>query len=63
MARVQGALCVAGVRRDPQRLTEKPLGCDCAINYTAEDPFAVKEWVDDPFDVIVDLACGPRSST
>mmetsp|Transcript_1387 Transcript_1387/g.2967 ORF Transcript_1387/g.2967 Transcript_1387/m.2967 type:complete len:397 (+) Transcript_1387:86-1276(+) len=56
LARVQGASYVAGVGRDPQRLTEKPLGCDRAIDYTAEDPFAVKEWVDDPFDVIVDLA-------
>mmetsp|Transcript_22773 Transcript_22773/g.42902 ORF Transcript_22773/g.42902 Transcript_22773/m.42902 type:complete len:193 (+) Transcript_22773:172-750(+) len=56
MARVQGASYVAGAGRDPQRLTEKPMGCDRAIDCTVEDPFAVKEWADDPFDVIVDLA-------
>mmetsp|Transcript_23608 Transcript_23608/g.42423 ORF Transcript_23608/g.42423 Transcript_23608/m.42423 type:complete len:93 (-) Transcript_23608:413-691(-) len=51
MARVQGASYVAGAGRDPQRLTEKPMGCDRAIDCTVEDPFAVKEWVDDPFNV------------
>lgn len=58
MVRLQGASYVAGVGRDPQRLMEKPLGCDFAIDYTKTDPFLVKEWTEDPFDVIVDLSGG-----
>eukprot|EP00579_Thalassiosira_antarctica_P026751 CAMPEP_0202020378 /NCGR_PEP_ID=MMETSP0905-20130828/44348_1 /ASSEMBLY_ACC=CAM_ASM_000554 /TAXON_ID=420261 /ORGANISM="Thalassiosira antarctica, Strain CCMP982" /LENGTH=373 /DNA_ID=CAMNT_0048581949 /DNA_START=93 /DNA_END=1214 /DNA_ORIENTATION=+ len=58
MARLQGASYVAGVGKDPQRLMEKPLCCDYAIDYTKADPLAVKEWVEDPFDVIVDLSGG-----
>ena len=36
----------------------KPLCCDHAIDYTKTDPFAVTEWKNDPFDVVIDLACG-----
>lgn len=56
IARLRGASYVAGVGRDPQRLMAKPLGCDHAIDYTTTDPFSVTEWIEDPFDVIVDLA-------
>eukprot|EP00571_Detonula_confervacea_P003823 CAMPEP_0172322034 /NCGR_PEP_ID=MMETSP1058-20130122/44835_1 /TAXON_ID=83371 /ORGANISM="Detonula confervacea, Strain CCMP 353" /LENGTH=376 /DNA_ID=CAMNT_0013037669 /DNA_START=21 /DNA_END=1151 /DNA_ORIENTATION=- len=58
MVRLQGASYVAGVGRDPQRLMEEPLGCDFAIDYTKTNPFLVKEWRDNPFDVIVDLSGG-----
>lgn len=58
LARLQGASYVAGVGRDPERLTEKPLGCDKALDYTKVDHLSLKEWVDDPFDVIIDLGGG-----
>ena len=59
MARLQGASYVAGVAQDSQRLMEKPLNCDYAIDYTKTDPFDdVKEWRENPFDVIVDLSGG-----
>lgn len=58
MARLQGASYVAGVGRDPQRLMEKPLSCDYAVDFTTTDPLSVKEWCDNPFDVIIDLAGG-----
>lgn len=58
LTRLRGASYVAGVGRDPHRLMGKPLGCDLAIDYTKTDPFLVKEWVDNPFDVIVDLSGG-----
>lgn len=58
MARLNGASYVAGVGRDTQRLMEKPISCDCAVDYTKTDPFSVKEWCDEPFDVIIDLAGG-----
>ncbi|KAL9181083.1 hypothetical protein ACHAXT_009888 [Thalassiosira profunda] len=53
-----GASYVAGVGKDAQRLTEKPLGCDEAIDYTTTNPFDVHEWKEDPFDVIIDLSSG-----
>ncbi|KAL7542430.1 hypothetical protein ACHAXR_011771 [Thalassiosira sp. AJA248-18] len=58
LVRLQGASYVAGVGIDPQRLLEKPLSCDHAIDYTKTDPFGVKEWAETPFDVIVDLSSG-----
>lgn len=58
LARLNGASYVAGVGRDPQRLMEKPISCDYAVDYTKTDPFSVKEWCDEPFDVIIDLAGG-----
>lgn len=56
IARSRGASYVAGVGQDPQRLMEKPLCCDYAVDYTTADPFSVKEWVEDPFDLIIDFA-------
>eukprot|EP01083_Nonionella_stella_P078848 216035_1 len=58
LARLRGASYVAGVGKDPQRLMDEPLCCDYAIDYTNADPFRVKEWIEDPFDVIVDLSSG-----
>ena len=58
MARLQGASYVAGVGRDPQRLMEEPISCDYAVDYTKTDPFAVTEWCDKPFAVIIDLGGG-----
>lgn len=58
LARLQGASYVAGVGKDPNRLMDGPLCCDHAVDYTKTDPFAVKEWNEDPFDVIVDLSSG-----
>ena len=59
LARLQGASYVAGVAHDAKRLMEKPLNCDYAIDYTKTDPFDdVKEWRENPFDVIVDLSGG-----
>ena len=58
LARLQGASYVAGVGIDSQRLTEKPLSVDHAVDYTKTDPFSVKEWQNDPFDVVIDLASG-----
>ena len=58
VARLRGASYVVGVGLDPERLMEKPLCCDRAIDYTKTDPFDVEEWKDDPFDVVVDLSGG-----
>jgi len=58
LARLRGASFVAGVASDAQRLLEKPLCCDQAIDYTTTDPFSIQTFKDDPFDVIVDLSCG-----
>ena len=54
---VQGkASLLVGVSSNPDRL--QSLGYDRAIDYTKEDVFALKEYQDEPFDVIVDLASG-----
>lgn len=58
MVRLQGASYVAGVGMDAQRLMDKPLGCDNAVDYTKTEPFTIKEWQDNPFDVVVDLSSG-----
>ena len=58
LARLRGASFVAGVARDTQRLLEKPLCCDQAVDYTTTDPFSIQLFKDNPFDVIVDLSCG-----
>ena len=58
LVRVKGASHVAGVSSDPGRLVQKPLAVDEAVDYTKEDPFSKKEWQDNKFDVIVDLASG-----
>mmetsp|Transcript_12954 Transcript_12954/g.27367 ORF Transcript_12954/g.27367 Transcript_12954/m.27367 type:complete len:404 (+) Transcript_12954:23-1234(+) len=56
--RLKGASYVAGVGMDAVRLKEKPICCDEAINYEKVSPLDVKEWQDEPFDVMIDLAGG-----
>ena len=59
MVKNQGASYVAGVSEDPKRLMESPLKCDYAIDYTKTNAFTdVKEWQENPFDVIFDLSGG-----
>jgi len=56
--RKRGASYLVGVSLTPGRLLQDPLKYDEAINYSEKDPFSVKEFKDDPFDVVVDLAGG-----
>lgn len=56
--RDRGASFIAGVSRTPNRLLEPPLFYDRAIDYTKEDPFAIEEFKENPFDVILDLSAG-----
>jgi len=59
MVKNQGASYVAGVSNDPKRLMESPLNCDYAIDYKKTNAFTdVKEWQENPFDVIFDLSGG-----
>lgn len=58
LMRKRGASFIAGVSRSPQRLLEPPLSYDRAIDYTKDDVFAMEEFKEDPFDVILDLASG-----
>jgi NADPH:quinone reductase-like Zn-dependent oxidoreductase len=51
-------LFLVGVSRSPQRLLEQPYNCDRAIDYTKDNPFQMPEFINDPFDVIVDFASG-----
>lgn len=48
---------IAGVSRTPERLISE-LNCDQAVDYTKQDPLTVKEWIEEPFDVVIDLASG-----
>jgi len=56
--RNMGAGFVVGVSEDPDRLLKEPISCDRAIDYNKEDVFAMEEFRNDPFDTIIDLACG-----
>ncbi|KAL7461293.1 hypothetical protein ACHAXS_001716 [Conticribra weissflogii] len=56
--RWKGASYVAGVGLDAERLKEKPICCDAAVNYEKVSPLDVKEWQNEPFDVVIDLAGG-----
>merc|ERR1719232_1399980 len=47
---------IVGVSQTPERLLADPLLYDQAIDYTKENPFAIQEFKDNPFDVVVDLA-------
>lgn len=58
LARQRGAKFVCGVSQNTERLLGAPLNCDRAIDYTKEDVFEMKEFQDEPFDAIFDLACG-----
>jgi len=56
LARHQGASYIAGLARDASRLVEKPICCDVGIDYTKEDPWTKSEFLEQPFDVVVDFA-------
>lgn len=58
MRHSQGASFLGGVSKTPDRLLKAPYNYDRAIDYTQQDPFAMQEFKDDPFDVVVDLAGG-----
>jgi len=56
--RKQGSSFLVGVSLSTDRLLQDPLKYDDAINYSEKDPFSMKEYKEEPFDVIVDLAGG-----
>lgn len=56
--RKQGASYLVGSSLATDRLLQEPLKYDEAINYSLEDPFFIKKFKNDPFDVVVDLAGG-----
>lgn len=56
--RKQGASYLVGSSLTPDRLVQKPLKYDEAINYSEKDPFSAKKFKNEPFDVVVDLAGG-----
>ena len=58
LVRHRGASLIVGVSKDPDRLLKEPISCDKAVDYTNEDVFSMKEYQDEPFDVIIDLASG-----
>jgi len=58
LLRERGVSFIAGVSKNPDRLLEKPLLCDVAIDYTKENIWTKKEFLNEPFDVIFDLASG-----
>lgn len=64
LIRQRGASYIVGVSNTPGRLTEAPINCDRAIDYTKEDVLTMKEFQQEPFDVVVDFASGtwPRLS-
>ncbi|CAJ1957478.1 unnamed protein product [Cylindrotheca closterium] len=62
LMRKRGASFIAGVSRAPKRLLEPPLSYDRAVDYTKEDVFAMDEFKDNQFDVILDLASGGWTS-
>jgi NADPH:quinone reductase-like Zn-dependent oxidoreductase len=54
----RGASLVVGTSKSPQRLLQPPLCYDRAIDYTKEDVFTMTEYMENPFDVIIDFAAG-----
>jgi len=54
--KMKGVKFIAGVSRDPDRLTEKPILCHKALDYTTTDILNLDNWeTSDPFDTIIDL--------
>jgi len=58
LLRQRGVSFIAGVSENAERLLDKPILCDVAIDYNAEDVWTRKEFLEAPFDVIFDLASG-----
>jgi NADPH:quinone reductase-like Zn-dependent oxidoreductase len=54
--RRQGASLIVGVSEAPDRLLTDPMNCDEAVDYTKEDVFSMTKYLDEPFDVVIDLA-------
>merc|ERR1712071_102941 len=54
--RERGASYIVGVSQNPERLLAEPLSCDAAIDYTKENVWDKQEYIEEPFDVIIDLA-------
>lgn len=49
---------LVGVSDKPQQLLKPPLLCDEAISYIDQDVFTMYKYVNDPFDVVIDLHGG-----
>lgn len=58
LARMKGASFICGVSETPQRLLKEPLNCDDAVDYTKENIYESRKYQENPFDTIIDLACG-----
>lgn len=60
--RLKGIKFIAGVSKDTQRLLDKPISCNVALDYSQNDPYDPNSWkkmnITEPFDTIVDLAGG-----
>jgi len=56
--RKQGASYLVGASLNTERLLQKPLRYNEAIDYSKTDPFSLPKFQDEPFDVVVDLAGG-----
>ena len=58
LLRHRGASYVVGSSKTPERLTQDPISCDEAIDYTTQDVWTMDEFIQNPFDVVVDFASG-----
>ena len=58
LIRHRGASYVVGMSKSPERLTQAPISVNKAIDYTKEDVWTMDEFIEKPFDVVVDLATG-----
>jgi len=59
LLRLRGAALVVGVASTmTDNLLKPPISCDQVIDYTKTDPLAEEKFLQDKFDVIVDLAGG-----
>ena len=56
--RERNASYVVGVSQSPKRLLQSPILVDRAIDYTQEDVWSMDEFIQEPFDVVVDFATG-----
>lgn len=58
LLRQRGVDYIVGVSNAPNRLLQKPLSYDEAIDYTKHDIFSLERFQKNPFDMIIDLSCG-----
>jgi len=62
LLKLKGFKFIAGVSNNTQRLLDKPISCNVALDYTQHNPYNLDDWgkhdVSEPFDTIVDLAGG-----